>query len=233
MGLDAVLAARRGFAKASGRLEDLVPLGALLADLERFAEADTIYQQALLSYDDVSPFPLAWVCFQLGMLWGELVAVPDPALAAVWYQRAIAYLPGYVKARVHLAEIHASQDRTGDAEAFLLPALSSRDPEVNWRLADVLAAQGRVDEAERQLDAARFGFDRLLERHLLAFADHAAEFYAGSGNDGQRALELARANVANRPTRRAVRQAHAIELIANDTAAVGDLHESCDARTPA
>ena len=146
--LDAVLAARRRIATASGRLEDLVPLGAVLADLERFAEADAVYRQAFYSYDDVSPFPLAWVCFQLGMLWGELVPAPDPALAAVWYQRAIAYLPGYVKARVHLAEIYASQDRTADAEALLRPALSSRDPEVRWRLADVLIAQGRAEEAE-------------------------------------------------------------------------------------
>jgi hypothetical protein len=230
VGLDALLAARRGFAKASGRLEDLVPLGALLADLERFAEADTVYRQAFFSYDDVSPFPLAWVCFQLGMLWGELVPAPDPALAAAWYRRAIAYLPGYVKARVHLAEIHASQDRIGDAEALLLPALSSRDPEVNWRLADVLTAQGRFEEAERQLDAARSGFDQLLGRHLLAFADHAAEFYAGSGNDGRRALKLARANVANRPTRRAVKQADAIALIA-DAAGASDPHEACGAGT--
>jgi tetratricopeptide (TPR) repeat protein len=233
VGLDAVLAARRGFAMASGRLEDLVPLGALLADLERFTEADAVYRQAFSSYDDVSPFPLAWVCFQLGMLWGELVPAPDPALAALWYRRAIAYLPGYVKARVHLAEIYASHDRIGDAEALLLPALSSRDPEVNWRLADVLTAQGRFEEAERQLDAARSGFDHLLGRHLLAFADHAAEFYAGSGNDGRRALELARTNVVNRPTRRAVRQAHAIELIANETAAASDVHEACGAGTPA
>ncbi|MET4444633.1 hypothetical protein ABIB75_002908 [Bradyrhizobium sp. GM2.2] len=231
VGLDAVLAARRGFARASGRLEDLVPLGALLADLERFAEADTVYRQAFLSYDDVSPFPLAWVCFQLGMLWGELVPAPDPALAAVWYRRAIAYLPGYVKARVHLAEIYASQDRTGDAEALLLPALLSRDPEVNWRLADVLTAQGRFEEAERQLDAARSAFDHLLQSNLLAFADHAAEFYAGSGNDGRRALELARTNVANRPTRRAVKQADAIALIA-DAAGPSDPHEACGAGTP-
>ena len=229
-GLDAVLAARRGFAKASGRLEDLVPLGALLADLERCAEADTIYRQAFFSYSDVSPFPLAWVCFQLGVLWGELAAAPDPALAAVWYRRAIAYLPGYVKARVHLAEIYASQNRMGDAEALLLPALSSRDPEVNWRLADVLTAQGRFEEAERQLDAARSGFDQLLGRHLLAFADHAAEFYAGSGNDGRRAFELARTNVANRPTRRAVKQADAIALIA-DAAGASDPHEACGAGT--
>src|SRR5262245_1200499 len=208
--LDAVLAARRRIAAANGGLEDLVPLGALLADLERFAEADAVYRQALASYNDVSPFPLAWVCFQLGMLWGELVPVPDPDLAARWYRRAIAYLPGYVKARVHLTEIYASQDQPRDAEALLVPVLSSRDPEVRWRLADVLTVQERFEEAETQLDTARFGFEELLGRHLLAFADHAAEFYAGSGNDRPRALELARANVANRPTRRALEQEHAI-----------------------
>jgi hypothetical protein len=212
--LDAVLAARRRIA-ASGRLEHLVPLGAVLADIEHFAEADAVYRRAFFSYDDVSPYPLAWVCFQLGMLWGELMPVPDPNLAALWYRRAIAYLPGYVKARVHLAEIYAGQDQTLDAEVLLLPALSSRDPEVQWRLADVLVAQERFEEAEAQLDAARSGFEELLERHLLAFADHAAEFYAGSGNDCRRALELARANLANRPTRRALKQVQTIAMSAN------------------
>jgi hypothetical protein len=159
------------------------------------------------------------------MLWGELVSVPDHGLAAHWYRRAIAYLPGYVKARVHLAEICASQGCTGDAEALLLPALSSSDPEVNWRLADVLITHGKLEEAERQLNLARFGFDQLLEGHLLAFADHAAEFYAGSGNDCRRALELARTDVANRPTRRAIKRMRAIALIADDASAAGDSHE--------
>jgi tetratricopeptide (TPR) repeat protein len=217
--LDAVLAARRRIATASGRLEDRVPLGAVLADLERFAEADAVYRQALYAYDGISPFPLAWVCFQLGMLWGELVPVPDPNVAALWYRRAIAYLPGYVKARVHLAEIHANQDQTGGAEALLVPVLSSRDPEVRWRLADVLIAQGRFEEAKTHLDAARCGFDDLLLKHPLAFADHAAEFYVDSGNDCRRALELARANVANRPTRRAIEQVHAIAVNADEAPA--------------
>jgi tetratricopeptide (TPR) repeat protein len=208
--LDAVLAARRRIATASGRLEDLVPLGALLSDLECFTEADAVYRQAFYSYHGISPFPLAWVCFQLGTLWGELVPDPDPDLAALWYRRTTAYLPGYVKARVHLAEIYANQDQLAEAETLLWPALSSRDPEVQWRLADVLVARGRVEEAKTQLDAARFRFDELLGRHLLAFADHAAEFYAGSGNDCLRALELARTNAANRPTRRAVTQVDAI-----------------------
>ncbi|MGX5851403.1 hypothetical protein ACWGTO_30640 [Mesorhizobium sp. PL10] len=231
--LDAVLAARRKIAAASGSLEDLVPLGAALADLERFAEADSVYRQALGSYDDVSPIPLAWVCFQLGMLWGELVPLPDPVLAALCYRRAIAYLPGYVKARVHLAEICVSQDQPREAQELLVPALSSPDPEVRWRLADVLIAQGSFEEGERQLDAARLGFEGLLERHLLAFADHAAEFYAGSGNDHRRALQLARWNVANRPTRRTIKQAHAIAANANEAPGAGDLGEACDAEVPA
>src|SRR5262249_12523711 len=183
---------------------------AVLADLERFSEADEIYRQAFSSYNDTSPFPRAWACFQLGVLWGELMPVSNPDRAALWYGRAIAYLPAYPKARVHLAEIYASRGQIGDAEALLVPALSSRDPEVRWRLADVLWAQARFEEAETQLDAARSGFEALLERHLLAFADHAAEFYAGSGNDCRRALTLARTNVANRPTRRVIKQANAI-----------------------
>jgi thioredoxin-like negative regulator of GroEL len=115
-----------------------------------------------------------------------------------------------VKARVHLAEVYASENQISEAETLLQPALSSRDPEVEWRLADVLVARGRPEEAETILAAARFGFEELLEKHLLAFADHAAEFYAGSGNDCLRALELARTNVANRPTRRAIKLADAI-----------------------
>jgi hypothetical protein len=107
--LDAVLAARRRIAAAAVGSKIWYRSAPVLADLERFAEADAVYRHAFYSYDGVLAFPLAWVCFQLGMLWGELVPAPDPNLAALWYRRAIAYLPGYVKARVHLAEIYASQ----------------------------------------------------------------------------------------------------------------------------
>ena len=146
------------------------------------------------------------------MLWGELVPVPDPDLAALWYRRAIAYLPGYVKARVHLAEIYASQDQPGDAETLLRPVLSSGDPEVRWRLADVLIAQQGSKRPRHSSTPRALASIELLGRHRLAFADHAAEFYAGSGDDCRRALELARANVANRPTRRAIEQADAIAV---------------------
>ena len=96
---------RRGIVAKSGRFEERVALGALLADLGEFDEADDIYRQALREYQDVSPFPVAWVCFQLGMLWGELVPEPQLTRAEHWYRKAVASLPCYVRARVHLAEI--------------------------------------------------------------------------------------------------------------------------------
>ena len=208
--LDDVADARHRIAAASGRLEELVPLGAVLGDLERYDEADAVYQAALRAYGGTSPFAPAWVCFQLGMLWGELASDPDLNRAALWYERAIAYLPAYVSASVHLAEIYSCWGRADRAEELLLPALGSRDPEVPWRLSDVLTARGRPEAAATRLADARRGFEQLIAKHLLAFADHAAEFFAGSGDDQPRALELARVNAANRATRRAVKQVQAI-----------------------
>ena len=134
-----------------------------------------------------------------------------------WYRKAVVSLPCYVRARVHLAEILSATGRTDEAEATLRPALASGDPEASWRLADVLNAEGRYDEAASHLEAARSGFEALLEKHLLAFADHGAEFYIGSGGDPLRALELAQINLANRPTLRAFQQTYAIALEAGET----------------
>ncbi len=208
--LDAVLAARHS-AAARGGLENLVPLGALLADLGQFDEADDTYRRAVAEYRDVSPFALAWTCFQLGVLWGELATEPKIERAARWYESAISYLPGYVKARIHLAEIWLREGRPADAHALLIPVAEKGDPEVHWRLADVLTVMGGLAESDVHLRAARRGYEALLQRHELAFADHAAEFYSGSGKDAPRARELARINAANRPTARALLQVAALQ----------------------
>jgi hypothetical protein len=226
--LDRVLAARRRIA-ASGKLDDLVPLGALLADLREFDAADGVYHDALRGYNDVSPFALALVCFQIGVLWGELVPERHAARAAAWYQRAIDYLPGYVKARVHLAELHLGAGRPEGAMAVLTPVRPSNDPEVDWRLADVADALDDPAAAAHR-EAARAGFERLLAKHQLAFTDHAAEFYAGSGDDLARALDLACINVSNRPTLRAFEQACAIAREAGDTPAAARLQAQAAAR---
>jgi tetratricopeptide (TPR) repeat protein len=216
IGLAIVLEKRRKIARDSGRLEDLVPLGALHADLGEFDKADRTYQRALTAYVDASPFPVAWVCFQLGALWGELVPEVDIVRAAFWYQKAIGYLPQYVKARVHLAEIYLHSGNIECAEALLLPMVSSADPEVHWHLADVMVARGRFAEAEEQKEAARSRFEVLLKKHLLAFADHGAEFYSASRNDARRALELACINLSNRPTLRAFERAYAAAIAADE-----------------
>lgn len=215
--LEAVLEPRRWMAAKSRRLEDLVPLAALHADLREFDEADRIYQSALREYHDTSPFAVAWVCIQLGVLWGELVPEAQSSRAEYWYQKAIEYLPRYVKARVHLAEVYLRHGRGKEAEALLLAAIPSGDPEVHWRLADVLAQMGRFADAKAQMQTARSGFEALLEKHLLAFADHGAEFYAGSGNDPRRAFELASINLANRPTLRAFEQAYEAAVDAGES----------------
>src|SRR5215475_9313934 len=221
--LDSVLDARRRIAAETGGLEDFVALASLLADLRDFAAADRAYKQALQAYRDVSPFPIASVCFQLGMLWGELTAEPNPALAAQWYRQAIAILPMYTKARVHLAEICSAEGNFIEAEELLRRVMEIGDPEVDWRLADVLADQEKFEESEERMEAAHSGFESLLERHLLAFADHGAEFYAGSGGALPRALHLARINADNRPTLRAIEQAHKIAILADDAAAAFEL----------
>jgi tetratricopeptide (TPR) repeat protein len=124
--LGKVLDERRETARKWGRLEDLVALGALLADLREFTVADRIYGQALEVYRDVSPFPVAWVYFQLGVLWGELVPEPQTDQAARWYRTAIDCFPSYTKARVHLAEIYSSSGRASDAEASTGPGHPKR-----------------------------------------------------------------------------------------------------------
>ena len=229
-GLEAVLETRQRMAAESVHLEDMVPLGALHADLRKFDEADQTYQRALKEYQDTSPFAAAWVCFQLGVLWGELVPETQSARAARWYRRAIEYLPCYVKARVHLAEIYLRDKKLGDAEALLLRALSSGDPEVSWRLANVMLAKENVAEGEAHLQTAQSGFEALLEKHLLAFADHGAEFYSGSGDDSGRAFELASVNLANRPTLRAFEQSYEMAVGAGRPQAAMDFLSAAEIR---
>lgn len=228
--LDALLEVRRAMAAKSGSLGDLVPLAALQADLRDFDEAEKVYQNALSVYGDTSPFAVALVCFQLGALWGELVPETQPARAEQWYRRALEYLPCYVKARVHLSEILLAQNCAHQAEALLIPAISSGDPEVHWRLADVMTQMGRFSDAEAHQCAARSGFESLLRTHLLAFADHGAEFYSGSGNGARRAYELAAINVANRPTLRAFEQAYEAAVGTEETKAASELLVSARSR---
>lgn len=198
-----LLSRRRERAIRPGLWEELVPLGALLGDLGEFDAAEQTFLRALREYGEISPFALAWACFELGVLWGERRTEPCAERAAQWYRVALHYLPCYVKARVHLAEILLAEGQTNEAECLLRAVHSSSDPEVLWRLSEVAKATEDPAGAETFMTAARSGFESLLGRHLLAFADHGAEFYLAGGADPARAFELALLNFSNRQTTRA------------------------------
>jgi hypothetical protein len=201
--LEAVLAQRKFLVQQNPTLENLVPLGALLAELGQCDAANEVYLKALKSSNGLSPLGAAWTCFQLGFLWGELRVDPDLEHAAYWYAHAVNYLPGYTHASVHLAEIHLENHAFDDAHRLLASVLHSGDPEVRWRLSDLLTEQGNLSAAAAEKENARKMYEALLSRHELAFADHAAEFYLGSGANPGRALQLSLANLNNRFTKRA------------------------------
>jgi tetratricopeptide (TPR) repeat protein len=171
-----------------------------LQEFGKVAEADAAYAAALAAYNDVSPYAIAWVFFQRGVLWTDV----DDAKARRMYESALAYLPDHITTNVHLAELeHAAGDTAKALARMQRIAPLSKDPEPMGFLAELLVASGREAEAEPWRARARDGYKVLLGKHRLAFVDHASEFYAGIGGDPALALRLAEENLANRKTRRA------------------------------
>ena len=121
------------------------------------------------------------------------------------YARAISYLPEFVAANVHLAELEAARgDRAASAARLEHAAARSEEPEALARLGELHIGAGDAVRGQREIARARDRYEFLLRRHPLAFADHAAEFYLGPGADAERAWILSRQNLANRETGRAV-----------------------------
>jgi tetratricopeptide (TPR) repeat protein len=191
---------RRAEAEAHPGYRSFVDLAAALAARGDFVRADDVYRAALDRYRDVSPFPVAWVFFQRGVMWAEMAGRPDWALPL--YEEAVRRLPGYVSANVHLGELEARSDPSRAIERLRPIAEATQDPEPAARLAGWLGETAPT-EAARFAERARAGYEALLARHPAAFADHAAEFFAGAGQDPARALALAEENLTRRQTPRA------------------------------
>lgn len=172
--------------KALGALAAVEP--DLPAALHRFAEAERAYR-------DTSPFPLAWLDFQRGLLF-ERRGRFDEARAA--YASAVERLPQYAQAQAHLAGMTSVLGDRSRAAALLRPLVGLDDPEYAGLLAGLVPDPV---EAERlRADAAR-RYEALLLQFPQAFADHAARFYLD--HQPARALALARLNLEVRKTREA------------------------------
>ena len=74
-----------------GRWEELVPLGALLADFAEFEEAEWTYHRAASGIlECLAVCRCRGVCFELGVLWGDALRNHSWLCS---YHAAIEYLP--------------------------------------------------------------------------------------------------------------------------------------------
>jgi tetratricopeptide (TPR) repeat protein len=152
-------------------------------------------------YRGVSPFPLALLDFQLGHMWMNEGRLIDARRS---FEAALRRVPAYSSAQGHLAEVEAELGETDSAIVRLYPlALSSDDPDYAGQLARILAETGQDIESRHWRGLAAAHFDELVAARPEAFADHAAEFWLGAGADPDKALRLAKMNVAVRNTPRA------------------------------
>jgi tetratricopeptide (TPR) repeat protein len=168
---------------------------AVLADaMGNLALSKQLFAQARTAFHDVSPFTLAWMDFERARMAERQGQRSD---AKRWLTEAVEIVPQYAHAVVHLAAYQSPQETINH-----LDQLDPRcdDPEVLSTRAATLRSLGDADKSSQALAQATARFEQLLAVHEPAFADHAAAYYLGIGDNSARALKLARINVAARPT---------------------------------
>jgi tetratricopeptide (TPR) repeat protein len=216
---DEIAALRASILVAMGRATEVIPqleanllhhpgfasrsaLAVAYAAVGRLDDADRLYAEALSSLDTTLPFPYAWIYFARGLMWSEQGG--DQARAELLYAQALKCVPEFVTANIHLAEIEALRGDNESAIEHLENAVqSSHEPEARALLGVLHFRTGDLERGSREIAEARKGYELLLSRDPLAFADHGAEFYLGPGADPERAWVLAQQNLANRQTPRA------------------------------
>jgi tetratricopeptide (TPR) repeat protein len=174
-------------AKQHADLQSLGQLAVLKGLLGEVDEAERLFREGEASYHDASPFAVAWLEFQWGLMCERAGRL---STARELYQSAYERLPQYAPAIGHLAGVLAHLGEKERAIRLLEP-LADRldDPEYAAQLLTL-----RPDEKLRARAAKRY--NQLLKKHPEAYADHGARFFLGQ----PRAIELAKLNLANRHT---------------------------------
>jgi tetratricopeptide (TPR) repeat protein len=167
----------------------------------RISEADNFYQKSLHELKTTSPFPHAWIYFVRGLMWSE--KADDKSAGEEFYKRAVEILPELVIANIHLAEIEITRGKIDLAKARLERIIeTSEEPEAMEIYGSLEMRLGNLADGNRLINQAQNGYEKLLTKYPLAFADHATEFYLRTGNNAERALNLAEINLENRETER-------------------------------
>jgi tetratricopeptide (TPR) repeat protein len=196
-------------------------LATAYASMGRVDEADRLYAAALAGLNTTLPFPYAWIYFGRGLMWAE--QGQNPARAEAMYKQALAYVPEFAAANISLAKLEMARGHYAAArERILRVARSTNQPEALAILGVLDVRNGKLTEGNEEISRARQRFESLLVRYPLGFADHAAEFYLGPGNDPERAWLLAEQNLANRQTDRSV------ALAVKAAEATGRYQQACE-----
>lgn len=191
---------KKSVTNSKSHFANQIRLAILSADQGRFKDAQKELLIALQSYQDVSPFPIAYIYFNLGVLWGE--KGDDLKKAQDFYKNAISYIPTYSSAVVHLSEIYINKRQYDSALKILEPIETNGDPEVLATLAEIYTKTGKVEQSSFYSDKAAQRYQELLNLYPLAFYDHATEFYLGVGNNPELAKSYALSNLRNRKGQR-------------------------------
>ena len=198
---EALVTYEAGTADRGEQFERTAALAGFWADRGKTETAQHFYLDSLHSYRGVSPFPLALLDFQLGLMWMRQDRLNE---ARTYFGTAVRRVPAFAAAQGHLAEVDAELGDTEAAIDRLIPlATSSDDPDYAAQLARILGEIGRGEEsiAWRRIAASRY--NELTTAHPAAFADHAAEFWLGVGSDPAKGLRFAEFNLRVRKTPRA------------------------------
>jgi tetratricopeptide (TPR) repeat protein len=199
--------------------KELASLGLLYLEVGREADGTTALEKSRTTYRDVAPFPLAWLDYQEAVIRERH---GQEKLARQLYVRATRLLPTYAAAASHLSPYLGARE---SASMLQLVARRSDDPEVLVFLAASLEKLGKKDEADKDIKAAASRYDDLVRHHEAAFADHAARFWLGPGNDHEKAFVLAEKSLAVRQTSPAFDLALSAALVTKHDA------EACDIAT--
>jgi tetratricopeptide (TPR) repeat protein len=192
---------RSAAARREHSIQALGALASLLAEMGEWTEAEERYAEALDADPGPSPIPYAQLLFDWGlnaMRRGKL------ELAETLFAQLQQVMPQHVPARGHRAEVALAQGRLHEALALVAPLVDvSDDPEYRATHAQVLAARGDHGSACEEAQRAAATYEALLARRPEAYADHAAAFFMGIGNQPQLAVKWATVNWSLRDTPRA------------------------------
>jgi tetratricopeptide (TPR) repeat protein len=182
---------------------------AALALAGRVDEARALIPKAAALAADNPPALFAWLYFQWGRVYEQAGDLPT---AREFYEASHARM-ATIEVTAHLAAADLATGRSAAAKLLVAETMKT-DPHPS--IVELAATMGLVSAAD-----ARAAWDRYVTALPLAFADHAARFYLTV--DPERALGLARTNLANRDTPEARALVVQAALAAKDPAAACEL----------